>query len=135
MATQVQRVEKVTRPVDSTEIVEEQRTVANTNTVDAPGNVLARVIGFLGSILLVLLAFRFVLVLLGANPANGFANFIYTASHPFVAPFFSLFGYNLRYGVSRVELGTLVAIVVYALITYGLMRLVTINRPRATTTY
>jgi uncharacterized protein YggT (Ycf19 family) len=78
--------------------------------------------------LLVLLAFRFALVLMGANPANGFANFIYTVSHPFAAPFFGLFGYSLRYGVSRVELSTLVAIAVYALVAFGIARLVTIRQ-------
>lgn len=132
MATRVQNVQRVTRPVATNEVVEEQRTVAATEVIDSPTNVLARVIGFIGSVLLILLAFRFVLVLLGANSSNGFANFIYSVSHPFVAPFFSLFGYNLSYGTSRVELGTLVAMAVYGLITYGLMRLVTINRPRTT---
>lgn len=83
-------------------------------------NTLARAIWFVAGILLALLAFRFVLALLGANPSNGFANFIYTASHPFVAPFFSLFSYNLHYGVSRFEAFTLVAMAVYALIAYAL---------------
>ncbi len=88
---------------------------------------LARVIWYVAGVLLVLLGIRFVLALLAANPGNGFANFIYTVSHPFVAPFFSLFGYNLRYGVSRFELYTLVAMAIYALIAYGLAKLVTIG--------
>src|SRR5579871_60661 len=50
-----------------------------------------RVIWFIAGILLVLLAFRFALALLGANTSNAFANFIFNTSHPFVAPFFSLF--------------------------------------------
>jgi hypothetical protein len=87
----------------------------------------ARVIWYIAGVLLVLLAFRFVLALLGANPSNGFANFIYTASHPFVSPFFSLFGYNLHYGVSRFETYTLVAMLVYAVIAWGLARLATIG--------
>src|SRR5665213_1979653 len=86
-------------------------------------SMIARIVWFIAGVLIVLLALRFVLVLLGANPANGFANFIYSVSHPFVAPFFGLFGYNLRYGVSRFEASTLVAIVVYALIAFGIARL------------
>lgn len=82
-----------------------------------------RIVWYVAGILLVLLAFRFALALLGANPANAFANFIYNASHPFVAPFFSLFGYDLQYGVSRVEVYTLVAMAVYAVIAYGIGRL------------
>jgi len=91
-------------------------------------NVAARVIWFIAGVLLVLLAFRFVFALLGANPSNGFANFIYTTSHPFVSPFFGIFSYDYHYGVSRFETYTLVAMVVYALIAYGLAKLVTITR-------
>jgi hypothetical protein len=75
-----------------------------------------------------LLAFRFVLVLLGANPGSGFVDFIYTVSRPFAAPFFGIFGYQLDYGHSRVELSTLVAIAVYALVAYGIARLLTIRQ-------
>jgi uncharacterized protein YggT (Ycf19 family) len=90
--------------------------------------VAARVVWYIAGILLTLLALRFVLALLGANTANTFANFIYTVSHPFVAPFFGLFSYNLRYGVSRFESYTLVAMIVYALVAYGIAKLLTINR-------
>ena len=98
-------------------------------TVSGP-TLLARIIWYIAGVLLVLLTFRFVFALLGANSNNAFANFIYNASHPFVAPFFSLFGYRLQYGVSRFEVYTLVAMAVYAVIAYGLARLVTIGRPR-----
>jgi hypothetical protein len=91
-------------------------------------NVAARIVWYVAGVLLVLLAFRFVLALLGANPSNGFVNFIYSVSHPFVAPFFGIFSYNLRYGVSRFETFTLVAMAVYAVIAYGIARLLTINR-------
>ncbi len=87
-----------------------------------------RVIRYIVRVLLVLLAFRFVLALLGANPANAFANFVYSLSTPFVAPFFTLFGYRVAYGVSRLEIFTLVAMAVYWLIAEGLVRLVMINR-------
>ena len=43
-----------------------------------------------------LLAIRFVLRLLGANEAAGFARFIYSASGPFVAPF------NLTVGITQI---------------------------------
>ena len=92
-------------------------------------NVAERVVWFVAGVLLVLLAFRFVLSLLGANTTNAFANFIYNASHPFVAPFFSLFSYNnYSYGVSRFEIYTLVAIVFYAVVAWGIAKLVTLNR-------
>ena len=64
-----------------------------------------------------LLAIRFVLRLLGANESAGFAQFIYAASGPFVAPFNNLFG-NPGSGGSVLELNTIVAILVYMLIAW-----------------
>ena len=93
----------------------------------------ARVVWFIAGLLIVLLAFRFVFILFGANQANTFTNFIYTLSYPFAMPFFGIFGYSLKYGVSRLELSTLVAIAVYALIAYGIVKLITIREPRAQT--
>lgn len=93
-------------------------------------NVAARIIYFLGGILLALLAIRFLLALFGANPANGFADFIYTVSHPFVVPFFGLFNYTERLGVGRFEYETLVAIVIYAIVMEVLARLVTLGSRR-----
>ena len=90
--------------------------------------VASRIIWLLAGSLLILLAFRFVLALLGANPANPFANFIYSVSYPFVAPFFGLFGYHLTYGVSQVEVFTLVAMAVYAVIAWIIDRAVNITR-------
>lgn len=92
-------------------------------------HVAARIVSFITSVLLILLALRFVFSLLGANPNNAFANFIYTVSHPFVAPFFGLFNYDFQNGVSHFESYTLVAMIIYALVGYGIARLLTINRP------
>jgi hypothetical protein len=96
---------------------------------DRPINVAARAIWFVAGVVLILLAFRFVLALLGANPQNGFANFIYTVTHPMVSPFFNLFNYNvIQNGVSRFEIYTLIAMAVYAAIAWGLVALVNIGR-------
>lgn len=92
-------------------------------------NVIERIVWFVAGIILVLLAFRFLLSLLGANTTNNIADFIYTTSQPFVAPFFSLFKYNdYVYGESRLEIYTLVAMLFYAIIAWGVTKLVTINR-------
>jgi hypothetical protein len=89
-----------------------------------------RVIYLLGGILITILALRFLLSLLGANRGNGFADFIYSVSHPFVAPFFGLFNYDETFGRSRFEFETLIAIMVYAIIMAILARLVTIGSRR-----
>jgi hypothetical protein len=91
-------------------------------------NVISRIVWFIAGVIIILLSFRFILSLLGANTTNSFANFIYTTSHPFVAPFFSLFSYNPSYGASRFELYTLVAILVYAVLAWIISALVNIGR-------
>src|SRR3990167_1277431 len=82
--------------------------------------VVKRVINLFGFIVFTLLALRFLLTLLGANPSNGFADFIYSVSYPFVAPFFGLFSYTPELGAARFEFETIVAAVVY-LIVFGIL--------------
>jgi YggT family protein len=95
-----------------------------------PASVAERIVWLIAGIILALLAVRFILELFGANPGNGFANFIYTTSHPFVAPFFGLFNYNsINDGVGRFEVFTLIAMAVYAIVAAIIARLVTLNRP------
>jgi hypothetical protein len=125
MAERVEKVTQVEQP--ATENTTTTRQVSETSV--SGSTLAARIIWYLTGVLLVLLAFRFVLTLLGANANNGFANFIYTASHPFVSPFFSLFHYQLQYGISRFEIYTLVAMGVYAVIGYGLAKLFTLGHP------
>jgi YggT family protein len=93
-------------------------------------NVAERIVWLIAGTIMTLLALRFVFALLGANPNNGLANFVYSVSHPFVAPFFNLFNYNyIDNGIGRVEIFTVVAILVYGLIAMLIARLVSVNRP------
>lgn len=127
MADDTQRVQETTTQSGDTV----QRTTETQSSRDGSRhsqNVAARVVWFVAGIVLVLLGFRFVLSLLGANTTNGFANLIYSASHPFVSPFFGLFSYRQTFGVSHLEIYTLVAIAVYAIIAWGIAKLVTLNR-------
>jgi hypothetical protein len=88
-----------------------------------------RVIEGAGSFLVSTLAIRFILSLLGANPANGFASLVYSFTAPFTAPFYNLFSYDHpTVGISTFEGYTLVAIGVYILIAAALSRLICITR-------
>jgi uncharacterized membrane protein len=69
-----------------------------------------------------LVAIRFLLKLLGANPAAGFADFIYGVTAILVAPFVGLFG-NPQANGTVLEMQSLIAIVVYALVAWLLVRL------------
>lgn len=130
-----ERTERVTRVVEddraTVQPAGQTTEVREVSEASVSGATLAeRVVWFITGALLVLLAFRFVLALLGANPNNAFADFIYTASYPFVAPFFGLFGYDLQYGVAKFETFTLIAMAVYAIFAWGIAKLLTLNRPR-----
>lgn len=80
----------------------------------------------------ILLAFRFVLKMLGANPEAGFAQFVYSITVPFAGPFAGLFGASTSQGVETVaefEWSTLVAAAVYALIAWGVVKLLQMGKP------
>ena len=135
---------ELTEPTDR---VVRQSTVsdgANTETVKSVSNpaaerdhgkiVATRVVWFIAGVLLVVLGMRFILALLGANPSSGFVSFIYALSYPFVAPFFGAFSYDSSgylNGQSKFELFTLLAMAVYALVAWGVSKLVNINRRTA----
>jgi hypothetical protein len=78
--------------------------------------------------------FRFVLKLLGANPAAGFTHFIYSVTYVFAAPFLNVFRITRVEG-SVLEWTTLLAMLVYYLIAVAIIRLFfmskTVSTPEA----
>jgi len=82
-----------------------------------------QIIYFIFGVINVLLAIRFVLLLLGANEVSGFVTLIYGLSRPFVLPFRGIFA-TPDLGGSVIEWAALVGIVVYSLLAYGLTRVV-----------
>ena len=106
-----------------------RQTVARTDSV--PSNLVAqRVVYYIGGVIISLLVLRVILQLLGANQGNGFVDFIYGLSGFFAAPFYGIFSYQPTYGVSTLEVSTLVAIVIYALLTWGVAKLFTLGSTR-----
>lgn len=95
------------------------------------GVMAARVVWYITGVIIALLALRLVLQLLGANEGNPFVDLVYGLSGIFAAPFFGMFSYEPSYGVSYFEVSTFVAILIYALIGWGIARLFTLNRPHA----
>lgn len=127
MAERYERVTEVTESDNSDNHIQ----VAGDRAETGYFNFLAtNIVSFIAGVLLLLLAFRFVLMLLNANANNWFANFIYDISHPFVSPFFSLFSYKTQIGGSgsRFEIYTLVAMVVYAVVAYIINRLLALGQ-------
>lgn len=95
-----------------------------------PGVVIAqRVIWFIAGLFSVIVALRFILLLLGASQGAAFTDLVYGLSTPLVAPFLGIFG-TPTYEASVFEISSLLAIIVYMLIAWGLAKLVTLTRPR-----
>ena len=93
-------------------------------------------IGLLFGILETLLAFRFALRMLGANPRADFTEALYGVTAPFVAPFEGIFGTPSANG-GVLEPHTALAFIVYALVGWALVRFAWIalsDERRATTT-
>ncbi len=103
-------------------------------TDPAPVSSTARVsqlIYLIFGILDALIGLRVLLKLLAANGDAGIVSLIYTASAPFVALFQGIFPTPQGHGIV-LELSSLVALVVYALLAYALARLVEILGRRNT---
>lgn len=76
-----------------------------------------------------LLAFRLLLKLAGASTASGFVGLIYGLTGIFILPFEGIFRRGYAQGVettSVLEPSTLVAVMVYAVLAWGIVRLIKI---------
>ena len=80
-----------------------------------------------------LIAMRFVLKLLAANPEAGFAQLIYGLTAPLVAPFAGLLGNPATSTGNQFEVTSLAAMAVYALVAWLLTRIVRIVLNRTVT--
>lgn len=86
-----------------------------------------RIMWYVFYVVEVLLGFRFILKLLGANPGAGFTDIIYTLSSVPLAPFRFVFSNN-AVGGSVVEWSTLLAMLVYWVLVWGIVKLVLMGR-------
>src|SRR5690348_1094959 len=92
----------------------------------------AAVVGFVVGVVDIFIAARFLGKMLGASAQSAFVSFIYQVSSPMVAPFNGIFG-NAGSSANSFETASLVAIVVYAVIGWGIVMLIRIvTAPRGT---
>jgi uncharacterized protein YggT (Ycf19 family) len=98
-----------------------------TTEVDAPTSPSQRMrrtnktIRFIFVVIEIVLTLRFFLKLVGANPASPFGAFLFGISDPLAAPFDSLF-FNPQIGRSEVEFTTMLALIVYPVFGWILIR-------------
>ena len=92
----------------------------------------AAVVWFVVGVIEILIAARFLGKLFGASASSAFVNFIYQVSGPVVAPFTGIFG-NTASRTNTFETASLVALVVYAVIGWGIVVLIRIvTAPKGT---
>lgn len=111
-----------TTPVVNTTIKSVKNEASKSQTIEY-------IIYFLFGLLEILLAFRLVLKLTGANPVSGFVSFIYGLTQIFVLPFLGIFRQTTTQGLETtavLEPATLVAAVVYGVLAWGIVMLVRI---------
>ncbi|OGC43775.1 hypothetical protein A3J98_00585 [candidate division WS6 bacterium RIFOXYC1_FULL_33_10] len=83
------------------------------------------IIYFLFGVLDILLIFRILLKLTGANTSSGFVNLIYDITNIFILPFQGMFSGSSS-TTSVFEPSVLIALVVYAFIAWGIVKLIRI---------
>ena len=82
------------------------------------------ILGFIETVL----AFRTLFRLFAANPRSPFVALIYSLSAPFSAPFRGIFG-TPALGGSVFEFSTVVGMIVYVILAWGIMKLLQLIKP------
>src|SRR3989344_3983698 len=112
-----------------TEMVKE--TIVTPTKVEATNSQTTEyLIYFIFGALEIFLAFRLVLKLMGASTSSGFVRFIYGLTGIFIMPFEGIFRRGFAPGVettSVLEPAALVALIVYAILAWGIVKLVRIS--------
>ncbi len=126
--------ERVDRNIEHHQAVnlgEKQRGIAAANQNSSVARII-NIVYFLFGAVELLLVVRVVLVLAGVNAANAFAGFVYGLSAPFVALFASLMQNPTLGGTSVLEITTLIAMLVWAIVAWLVARLIwlVLSRPR-----
>lgn len=106
-------------------IIHDYNEYTNTHTVSFRAH---QLVWFILGIIETLLVFRFVFKMIGANTYSGFTDFVYTVSYPFAAPFLGILPANGN-GAMLIEWSTLIGMVVYLVIAYGLIEVIHLLTP------
>ncbi len=88
-----------------------------------------QIVWYILGVIEVLLTFRVLLKILGANSNSIFVSLIYILSDPFAIPFRGIFGVTMAPNGAYFEWSTLVAMIVYLLVAYGLVHLIQLIKP------
>lgn len=96
-----------------------------TVSVTRPGEAASAIVWWIAGALNVILVFDFVFRAASANDV-GFVRFIYAIGNALAAPFDPIFGATVSHATYLVRWGDLVAIAVYSIVAWGIVRLIRI---------
>lgn len=103
---------------------------SNTDNRSRQNNLqLRKIVYYILGIIEAFFAFRLIFKLLGANASSTFVSLIYSVSGAFLAPFSGIFRTAVTKGIetkSVLEPSTIIAMIVYAVIAYGIVHLIEI---------
>ena len=123
--TTQQVVKKISRQVEPQAKGEApQKVYDKKKTIFRSTQIIWYILGFIE----VLLAFRVLLKMLGANSSVGFTSLIYSLTAPLAVPFSGILGVSIE-GTSLIEWSTIIAAIVYLCIAWGLVYLLDIIYP------
>jgi len=120
---------KVFENVTATKDIETKK-IRNLKKKDDNNSQSKRYIYYALGLLEVFFAFRFVFKILGANTESTFVSFIYSATNLFLTPFTGIFRMAVSDGIetkSVLEPTLIIAMIVYALIAWGIVKLIDIS--------
>jgi hypothetical protein len=103
--------------------------VATVRTNDTPTQTVANIIYFIGGLFEVALLFRLILKIASANPSSAFVSMVYGFTQILIMPFRGIFSSVVTTDTqvrSIFEPSTLVAMLVYATLAWGIVKLVAI---------
>jgi hypothetical protein len=108
-----------------------EQTVRKTRSRTSVSGSVVQVVYIIAGAIEIVLAFRFVLKLLGANAEAGFVSLVYNVSAPFMAPFNNVFD-SAKASGAFFEWNAILAIIVYAVLAWGIAALINALAPHAT---
>ncbi|RJQ27534.1 YggT family protein [Candidatus Parcubacteria bacterium] len=117
--TTTRQVEPLAKGEAPQKVYEKKKTILRFN----------QIIWYILGLVEVLLVFRVILKVLGANPFVGFTSLIYSITTPLSAPFAGILGVSAITGNSIIEWSTIIAVIVYLCVAWGFVYLVDLIYP------
>ncbi len=120
--------------------MEQMTRQTETRNTKHDSNTAQRITGIIFAVIEVLLGFRLIFKILGANPDNGFVRVIYAVTQLFTGIFEGIFSRVTSSGLEHraiLEPATLIAMIVVALVAWGVNKMITprtFNRVESTRT-